>query len=272
MRRTVIFIPELGKSFWTVSAAAAAAGADPSNVGKVLRGQRKSAGGFHFEYRWAPESGRGKAIRDIQASIKEANRIIFEEKEHKRFGFSKELQELDKFRDITGSTKEGLLRSSAKAFVTFSRTEIELINQKINQRIFLAKKALKKMDEDIKDLAAMLGLSYNEALEYDLIFPEFYRMLQLASKDQRIGTNEMLEVEIELTNAGASEAQMQKLFNKLTRFFNDPALDRSYFDDAVNEVKLKILKAKYEKEGKTISPDVDIEAEFAAKFGNEDLL
>ena len=271
MRRTVIFVPELGQSFWTVSAAASAAGADPSNVGKVLRGQRKTAGGFHFEYRWAPEAGRGKAIRDIQASIKEANRIIFEEKEHKRFGFSKELQDLDKFRDLIGTTKQGRIKSSAKTFETYSRPEIELLNQKINQRIFLAKKALKKMDEDIKDLAAMLGLSYNEALEYDLIFPEFYRMLQLAAKDQRIGTNEMLEVEIDLTNAGASEIQMQTLFNKLTRFFNDPALDRSYFDDAVNKVKLEILKDKLEKEGKSLTPDMDIESEFEAEFGNEDL-
>lgn len=252
MRRTVIYVPELGQSFWTVSAAASAAGADPSNVGKVLRGQRKSAGGFHFEYRWAPESGRGSAIRDLQATIREANRIIFEEKEHKRFGFSKELQDLDRFRDLIGSTKQGRIKSSAKTFETYSVPEIELISQKINQRIFLAKKALKKMDEDIKDLASMLGLSFHEALEYDLIFPEFYRMLQLAAKDNRVGTNEMLETEIELTNAGASEKQMQELFGKLNRFFADPGLPREYFDAAVNKVRGEL----------GISED---------DFGNEDL-
>lgn len=270
MRRTVIYIPELGKSFWSVSAAAAAAGADPSNVGKVLRGQRKSAGGFHFEYRWAKEAGRGDAIKAAQAAIKEANRIIFEEKEHKRFGFSSELQNLDKFRDLIGSTKKGRIKSSTKTFETYSVGEIELITQKVQQRIFLAKKALKKMDEEIKDLASMLGLSFNEALEYDIVFPEFYRMLQLAAKDQRIGTNEMLEVEQELTQAGASEIQMQTLFNKLDRFFADPAIERSYFDEAVAEVKRGILEEKLKKEGRAI-PKKDISEAFEEEFGNEDL-
>lgn len=43
-----IYIPELDKTFETISAAAKAAGVDPSNVGKVIRGKRQTAGGFHF--------------------------------------------------------------------------------------------------------------------------------------------------------------------------------------------------------------------------------
>ena len=263
MRETVIYIPELKLSFSSVAAAARAAGADPSNVGKVLRGKRKTASGYHFEYRWKKEPGRGAAIRELQAAIAKANDLIKKGKERRRFGFSKELQEIDKFRDFIGSTEKriivsgkkqkiSLITASAKAFTTFSVGEMEKIAQKLQQRVFIAKKAISRIDEDIKNLASMLGLSFKEALEYDMIFPEFYRMLQLAAKDNRIGTNEMLEIEIEVTNAGASEAQMVELFGKLNRFFADPSMPREFFDDAVNKLR----------EDLGISED---------EFGNEDL-
>lgn len=252
MRETVIYIPELKLSFNSVAAAARAAGADPSNVGKVLRGKRKTASGYHFEYRWKKEPGRGAAIRELQAAISKANELIRYGKERRRFGFSKELQEIDKFRDFIGTNSKGFIKSSAKTFETYSVGEIEKITEKVQQRIFLAKKALAKMDEDIKNLASMLGLSFKEALEYDMIFPEFYRMLQLAAKDNRIGTNEMLEVEIEVTNAGASEAQMVELFGKLNRFFADPSLPREFFDAAVDKLRGDLGISKDE-------------------FGNEDL-
>lgn len=240
MRATVIYIPELRRSFGSISEAARAAGADPSNVGKVLRGSRRSAGGFHFEYRWAHEEGRGEALASLRESIAKANKLIRYGKERKRFGFSKELQDLDTLRDIIGSTKKGLFSSSPKKFVTYSVGEIEHIQQKIDQRIYLAQKAIKKMDDDIKNLADMLGLSFKEALEYDMIFPEFYRMLKLAGQDCRIGTNEMLEIEIAITNAGATEEQVTDLFDRLQNFFADPSLPREVFDRAVSKTYMDL--------------------------------
>ena len=43
-----IFIPETGNIFPTIAEAARSVGVDPSNAGKVLRGQRSSAGGYTF--------------------------------------------------------------------------------------------------------------------------------------------------------------------------------------------------------------------------------
>lgn len=235
MRPTVIFVPELRRSFATISAAARATGADASNVGKVLRGQRRSAKGYTFEFRWAKEEGRSEALAELRDAVGRANKLIQTAKERRRFGFSKEMQELDRLRDVLGSTKSGRFKSSAKTYSTYSVGEIEHITGKIEQRIYLAERALKRLDDEIKDLASMLGLSFREALNYEMIAPEFYRMLELADKDQRVGTNEMLEIEIKITNAGASEKQVQGLFDKLHRFFADPSMPREFFDAAVNQ-------------------------------------
>lgn len=241
MRATVIYVPELRRSFATIAAAARAAGADASNVGKVLKGQRRTAGGLHFEMRWAREEGRGEALRALFEQIDRANEMLVTAKERKKFGFSKELQDLDRMRDDIGSTKKGFFTKSAKAFASWSVEDLQHDTQKLMQGIRTAEKALRKLDDEIRDLADMLGLSFREALQYEMIVPEFYRMLDLAGKDQRIGTNEMLEVEIEITNAGASEEQVQRLFGKLNRFFADPSMPRDYFDAAVDEIRTEIF-------------------------------
>ena len=94
--------------------------------------------------------------------------------------------------------------------------------------------------EDIKNLGSMLGLSFREALEYDNIFGEFYRMLHLGAQDQRVGSNEMLQIEINVTNAGASEDQVQDLFQKLDRFFADPSLPRAEFDRIIDNAYMDL--------------------------------
>lgn len=261
MRATVIYIPELRRSFGSISEAARAAGADPSNVGKVLRGSRRSAGGYHFEYRWAKEKGRGEALSSLRESIEKANNLIQYGKERKRFGFSKELQDIDSIRDFVGTKfiksnneKIALISASSKNFVTYSVGEIQKLQQKIDQRIYLADKAIKKMDDDIKNLADMLGLSFHEALRYDNIFPEFYRMLKLAAQDKRLGTNVMLDIEIAITNAGASEAQVLDLFDRLKVFFADKSLAPDVFWSEVQKT--------FDDLGISSASDV---------FGNEDL-
>lgn len=235
MRKTVVFVPELGRSFASISAAAIATGADPSNIGKVLRGRRRSAKGFTFEYRWAKEEGRSEALAELRDALKQANQLIQTAKKRKQFGFMAEFQELDKLRDVIGSNQRGYIKTASKDFVTYSVPEIERITRVVKKRLSNAQKAKEKADETVRDFADMLGLSFAEALEYEPMVPEFYRMLELADKDQRVGTNEMLEIEIKITNAGADAGQVAILFGKLYNFFADPSLPREYFDNAVNK-------------------------------------
>lgn len=48
MAKNQIYVPQTGTIYPSASSAAAALGVDPSNIGKVLRGSRKSAGGYNF--------------------------------------------------------------------------------------------------------------------------------------------------------------------------------------------------------------------------------
>ncbi len=64
-----IFVPSLGESFPTISAAAKATGADPSNIRKVLTGQRQTAGGRYFIV--VPEETTAEDLRKIQKDVEQ---------------------------------------------------------------------------------------------------------------------------------------------------------------------------------------------------------
>lgn len=48
MAKTQIYVPQTGTIYPSAAAAASALGVDASNIGKVVRGSRKSAGGYNF--------------------------------------------------------------------------------------------------------------------------------------------------------------------------------------------------------------------------------
>lgn len=64
-----IYVPGIGL-YPSIAAASKALGVDSSNIGKVLRGARKSAGGYNF-LRVAPDVGAG-LLRDIDEAIEES--------------------------------------------------------------------------------------------------------------------------------------------------------------------------------------------------------
>lgn len=64
-----IFVPSLGETFPTISAAAKATGADPSNIRKVLTGQRQTAGGRYFIV--VPEETTAEDLRKIQKDVEQ---------------------------------------------------------------------------------------------------------------------------------------------------------------------------------------------------------
>lgn len=62
-----IFVPQTGTIYPSITKAAKALGVDPSNIGKVLRGARKSAGGFNF-VRVDPATS-AKTLQDISEAL-----------------------------------------------------------------------------------------------------------------------------------------------------------------------------------------------------------
>lgn len=65
-----VYVPETGQTFRRAGEAARELGIDSSNISKVLSGKRKTAGGFHFQYR--PWSGSGGAQTWIEESEHES--------------------------------------------------------------------------------------------------------------------------------------------------------------------------------------------------------
>lgn len=68
-----IYVPELNQSFESTAEAAQILGIDASNIAKVLRGKRKSAGGFSFVRN--PSYAKIKELQKQQESIKAAEGI-----------------------------------------------------------------------------------------------------------------------------------------------------------------------------------------------------
>lgn len=67
MAKLSIYVPQTGTIYPSAAAASAALGVDASNIGKVLRGQRQSAGGYNF-VKVDPTIKQGK-LQDINEAI-----------------------------------------------------------------------------------------------------------------------------------------------------------------------------------------------------------
>ena len=141
---------DTGQLFSSITAAARAVGVDPSNVGKVIRGQRNAAGGYRFasvpegttsgEIKEAqkrilkaidaatPERQRERQARQRQKAetiyqaqlrgtheaVKYANEIIKTYKREKVYSLSDRLSDLVELGDYIGLTSAGYLRESQK--------------------------------------------------------------------------------------------------------------------------------------------------------------
>lgn len=141
---------DTGQIFGSIAAAARAVGVDPSNVGKVIRGQRKAAGGYRFasvpegttsgevkqmqkrilnsmdaatperqRERQARQRQRAETVyqaqlRGTHESVKYANEIIKTYKREKVYSLSDRLSDLVELGDYIGLTSAGYLRESQK--------------------------------------------------------------------------------------------------------------------------------------------------------------
>ena len=151
---------ETGQKFKSIAEAARAAGVDSSNVGKVLKGKRKHAGGFRFK--WVSDIPLDQvyknAISSAQAAIRAANLAIKEYKRENVYSIGKAVGELLEIGDIIGTTSRGYLRQSRKGLKeAFPGIEdLADIQQLTRQLEKLTQKAwdqLQNAIQDKKDLA-----------------------------------------------------------------------------------------------------------------------
>lgn len=190
-----VYVPELGRTYESIAAAAADLGINASNISKVISGSRKSAGGLHFEragYQ-APEPEYVEPTDDeqrslykhlIQKLVEDANKLIEESRDRKLQGFLDDLNDLADFgTSILGETGDNLIDDQSDVLDDMDLEELKQLDKVLNEKYIKAKADVDKADERLAGYADVFGTSSNEMQKYEPIIPEINRTVDRVARN-----------------------------------------------------------------------------------------
>lgn len=221
-----------GRLYDTIAAAARAAGADASNLRKVLRGQRKTAGGIRFEYveeRTAEDLYEAQ-VRGVQGALREANSIIRQYKREHVYSLGSAIGELLEMGDIIGLTKAGYLPQNLKSIreafpgVTWL-PELRQLQARLFELTRKAESQLQAAIQEKIDLADQFGISVAKMEEYMPLMPEVFQVLDTAGTDKSVGTNRVYEMIRNAMQNYVSRGDLRRLLRGIEKWFADPDRD-----------------------------------------------
>lgn len=174
---------------------------DASNIAKVLRKNRKSAGGYGFSYTLeAPTTAAGKAARRtrreaaehkeivtaVHDRLKELNQRFRNAMKEKVFNKDQVLKKLMSHTDYFGATKTGGYNITLKNLNAFSNDELEnllkVLRSEEKKYVKIAER--KKRPRDAATTAAILGITEEQVKNYDAIIPAVFDLIRLAKEDK----------------------------------------------------------------------------------------
>lgn len=228
--------------FATIAEAAEALNVDSSNIGKVLRGKRKAAGGYSFqrtEERPTTRAGR-KTVREkrerserkqllqsVHDRLKELNVRYRNAKKEGVLVSDPVLSKMMSYSDYFGTTKTGGYNISAGNLRQYSTAELEnLIKMlKRDERGYVR---LAERDEDIKNaaaIAATFGIPIKQVNEYESVLPALFDLLHLAKIENFFRYSEVQVTLYQAMQAGASPEELQDFINQVNSAYlgNDTA-------------------------------------------------
>lgn len=227
MSKSQIYVPQTNTIYPSISAASAALGVDASNIGKVLRGVRKAAGGYNFSRvtadvsprtlqfikgateqslsekqkkrqarqraetrakKAARDKQRGQAARQLQKTLQEANKLIEQYKERKLDSVSTVIPELENLKAVVGKTKAGTFNAGFKNLARFNQKQLEALQQALSKQ--LNRKGFKNLDEAERKkqaLAYQLGIQPEEVDKYNDALTTLWQILDLQESVQGKG-------------------------------------------------------------------------------------
>ena len=240
----------------SIAAAARAAGVDASNLGKVLRGQRKTAGGIRFEYveeRTAEDLYEAQ-VRGVRGALREANAIIRQYKREHVYSLGSAIGELLEMGDIIGLTKAGYLPQNLKSIrEAFPGVTWLPELQQLQARLFeLTRKAESQLQAAIQekiDLADQFGVSVAKMEEYMPLMPEVFQVLDTAGKDKSVGTNRVYEMIRNAMQNYVSRGDLRRLLRGIEKWFADPDRDADGLDDVYNRWYDKTMNSEKKASG-----------------------
>lgn len=225
MSRGEIFVPETGQTFKSAAEAGRALGVDASNISKVLRGKRQTAGGYHFERR-EKDRERDKILKQIKAKIKLANRLAKEARRRNREGFLDDLNDLMDFgRTVIGDTPDNYIDDASDVLDDMDMIELKDLNETLDEKIRAAEKDVENADERMKGYADAFGISSAEMEKYEYLIPEINRTLERARANGE-GTNMWYKVSDAMQN-GMPPEDLESMLEEANRYFDNPTRGKS---------------------------------------------
>jgi len=211
-----IYVIEIDQVFSSVSEAARAVAADVSNVRKALSGQRKSAGGYHFQY-IEREDQKAQARIDLSQSYarKESKQIISKARKdllsevHDRLvsvnlrarNAKKEgllaadpiLQKIMSHTDFFGANKTGGYNTSLKNLRQYSDEQLQHLLELIaGDQAEYAQQAYSSDTRTAASFATQFGISELDLGRYWAILPSLFEMYKLAKQDTEFKYNNIV--------------------------------------------------------------------------------
>lgn len=249
---------DTGQVYSSAAKAAQAVGVDPSNVLKVLKGGRQSAGGYRFVYadnltgeqlqaaaasrlqsipqRLQERQKRQRQRRDkeytaarkqARQTLLQANKAITEARKAGLYAGSPEMQDLAALTDEIGNTKTGLIDASIDNLDEFDLDELLRIHYRTQDLLGRVQVAIDERKGQRESLAFEFGLSTgNEWKKYEPLEKELFRVLKRAGEDSRgRGSDPVFQAIQEAITKKVPVKALRELVTRLNRYFDEQKSD-----------------------------------------------
>lgn len=223
-----------GKStiYGSIAEAARALRIDASNIGKVLRGKRHTAGGFKFAYTLeTPMTRAGKAamksrieraehrqaVNAVHDYLKELNQRYRNALKEKVYTDDPVLQKLMSHTDYFGATKTGGYNISASNLNKFTTSELQNLLKVLGseEKKYVKLAETKKKGHGRAELAAILGISEKQVSEYDDLIPAAFELMRLSDEEKFFRYQELRDAFFESFQAGVDHEQMEGFIDSI---------------------------------------------------------
>lgn len=223
-----------GKSTIYASAAEAAKAlkVDPSNISKVLRGVRPTAGGYSFTKTLErPTTAAGRRtvkqkketaerkelVKAVHDRLKILNEKFRTAKKENVLETDKILQKQMSHAAYFGQRKTGGYNIDISNLKKFSSDELEnlltMLNREEKKYVKLATK--KQKVESMADVAALFGISENQIKKYDYIFPALFDLIHLAKIDEFFRYSEVQTAIWDIMQKDVDPEQLEKYIDTM---------------------------------------------------------
>lgn len=230
-KKTFVYVPQVDKIYNSIADAARALQVDAGNISKVLKGKRKTAGGFNFisatgkgggkkrkstlqrqAAALAPADPLERKRQQLRESVTAANKQLKRLKDAGLYDFSAAAKSVLGLADDLGRTSAGYLATSGKRFENLSEAQIdkylEVLDRKKKQRSYTVEGATAEAER----LANNFGTTAQRIIDLADGMPLFFNILKNLSKEE---TSDKVREEIDAFDDPDATAEdfLQQMLN-----------------------------------------------------------